>query len=430
MHRRSNAAGVLRRTACIAAVAASAAVAAGSAAAQDAEVVFTKDVAPILQRSCQVCHRENNMAPMSLMTYEESRPWARAIRNKVAAREMPPWHIDKKVGIQSFKEDRSLSDAEIATIVAWVDGGAPRGNPADLPPPVEFPDFGAWTIEPDVIVTSPPHTVPAESGDWWGHYIVPSGVTEDRYIQAIQARAGDLRVVHHALTYAVTDPNPPPDDSSNDFFLNEYAVGKNADRYPEGTGKLFPANAQVRFSFHYHSVGEEVVDQSELGLKFYPQGYEPDHVLWSRQLGLAGELDIPAGQVTRHDGYTKMYLPGKLTGFQPHMHFLGKRQCLELIYPDATTEMVSCANFDFNWHIVYNYADDAQPIYPAGTTMHVISYHDNTAAHRGNHDPNNWAGSGNRTIDEMAFGWINWHDLTEEEYRVELAARRKASSDN
>lgn len=393
-------------------------------------VTFTKDVAPIFQRSCQVCHRENNMAPMSLMSYEETRPWARSIKNKVLAREMPPWHIDKKVGIQQFKDDRSLTDAEIQTIVAWVDSGAPRGNPADLPPPAEFRDFGAWTIEPDVIVTSPPHRVPAESGDWWGHYIVPSEVGEDRYIQAIQTRAGDLRVVHHVLTYAVTDPNPPPEDSSNDFFLNEYAVGKNADVYPEGTGKLFPADAQVRFSFHYHSVGEEVVDRTELGLKFYPKGYTPDHVLWSRQLGLAGELDIPAGQITRHDGYTKMYLPGKLTAFQPHMHFLGTRQCLELIYPDATTEMVSCANFDFNWHIVYNYAEDAQPLYPAGTTMHVITYHDNTSGNRGNHDPANWAGSGNRTIDEMAFGWISWYDLTEDEYQAEIERRRQRTNDN
>ena len=394
------------------------------------QVTFTRDVAPILQRSCQVCHRENNMAPMSLMTYEETRPWARSIKNKVVAREMPPWHIDKKVGIQRFKEDRSLSDGEIETIARWVDSGAVRGNPADLPRAVEFPDFGAWTIEPDVIVTSPPHAVPAESGDWWGHYIVPSGVDEDRYIQAIQTKAGDLRVVHHVLTYAVTDPEAPPDDSSNDFFLNEYAVGKNADRYPEGTGKLFKANARVRFSFHYHAIGEEVVDRTELGLKFYPKGHTPDHVLWSRQLGLAGELDIPAGQITRHDGYTKMYLAGRLTAFQPHMHFLGTRQCLEMIYPDASTEMVSCANFDFNWHIVYNYADDVQPIYPAGTTFHVITYHDNTAANRGNHDPQNWAGSGNRTIDEMAFGWLNWYDLSEEEYRAELDARRKASADN
>ena len=127
----------------------------GLAGAKDTqEVTFSKDVAPILQRSCQVCHRPNNMAPMSLLSYAEVRPWAKSIKNKVVAGEMPPWHIDKKVGIQSFKGDRSLSDQEILTIVRWVDSGAARGNPADMPPPVEFQDFGAWTIEPDVIVTS------------------------------------------------------------------------------------------------------------------------------------------------------------------------------------------------------------------------------------------------------------------------------------
>ena len=402
----------------------------GSASAQSSDVTFHKDIEPILQRSCQVCHRPDNMAPMSLMSYQESRPWARSIKNKVEVREMPPWHIDPKVGVQSFKNDRSLSDDEIATIGLWVDNGAPRGNPGDAPAPVEFQEFGAWTIEPDVIVTSPPHTVPAEAGDWGGDYIVPSGVPNDRYIQAIQTRAGDLRVVHHALTYAVTDPEAPVNDSSEDAFLNEYAVGKNADVYPEGTGRLFPADSRVRFSFHYHSVGEEVTDQTELGLVLYPEEYEPDHILYSRQLGQAGELDIPAGQVTRHDGYQKMYLPGKLTAFQPHMHFLGTRQCLELIYPTGSTEMVSCANFDFNWHIVYNYEDDAQPVYPAGTTLHVISYHDNTDAHRGNPDAKNWTGGGSRTIDEMAFSWVSWHDLSDEEYAAEIEARRAETDDN
>jgi hypothetical protein len=403
-----------------------------AAAAQEADgaPTFAKDVAPIFQRSCQVCHRPNNMAPMSLLTYQEARPWARSIKNKVVAREMPPWHIDKKVGVKSFKEDRSLSDGEISTIVRWVDAGAPLGNPADMPEPVEFQDFGAWTIEPDWVVTSPPHTVPPEAGDWWGDYIVATGLTDDRYIKAIQTKAGDLRVVHHALTYAVTDPDAPAQDSSNDFFLNEYAVGKNADVYPEGTGKILEGDARVRFSFHYHSIGEEVTEQTDLGFEFYPVGTTPEHILYSRQLGQAGELDIPAGQVTRHDGYATMFLPGRLTAFQPHMHFLGTRQCLELIYPDSTTEMVSCANFDFNWHIVYNYEDNAQPIYPAGTKLHVISYHDNTAGNRGNVDPNNWAGGGNRTVDEMAFGWISWFDLSEEEYQAELEARTARSSTN
>ena len=161
----------------------------------------------------------------------------------------------------------------------------------------------------------------------------------------------------------------------------------------------------------------------------YPEGEEPNKILYSRQLGQAGELDIPAGQVTRHDGYQKMYLPGKLTGFQPHMHFLGTRQCLELIYPNGSTEMVNCANFDFNWHIVYNYDDPSQPIYPAGTTLHVISYHDNTQANRGNHDAKNWTGGGSRTVDEMAFSWISWHDLSDEEYAAELEVR-KAQAEN
>jgi hypothetical protein len=404
-------------------------VPAQAAAAVPDDPTFHKDIEPILQRSCQICHRPDNMAPMSLMSYQEARPWARSIKNKVEAREMPPWHIDPKVGLQGFKNDRSLSNDEIATIALWVDSGAPRGDQADAPAPVEFQEFGAWTIDPDVIVSSPPHTVPAEAGDWWGDYIVPASISTDRYIQAIQTKAGDLRVVHHALTYAVTDPDSPLSDSSSDAFLNEYAVGKNADVYPDGTGRLFEADSRVRFSFHYHSVGEEVTDQTELGLVLYPEGFEPDHILYSRQLAQAGELDIPAGQVTRHDGYAKMWLPGKLTAFQPHMHFLGTRQCLELIYPTGATEMINCANFDFNWHIVYNYEDDVQPIYPAGTTLHVISYHDNTEANRGNHDAKNWTGGGSRTVDEMAFGWISWHDISEEEYVAELEAR-KAKTDN
>ena len=181
---------------------------------------FHKDIEPILQRACQVCHRPNNMAPMSLMNYQETRPWARSIRAKVEAREMPPWHIDPKVGIQEFKDDRALSDDEIATISAWVEAGAPRGNIEDAQPSIEFQDFGAWTIEPDLIVQSPPHTVPAQASDWWGDYIVPSGLESDRYIRAIQTKAGDLRVVHHALTYAVTDPDAPLADSSGDAFLN------------------------------------------------------------------------------------------------------------------------------------------------------------------------------------------------------------------
>ena len=410
---------------------ASAQASAVSQGAVERQVTFTKDVAPILQRSCQVCHRPDNMAPMSLMSYEEVRPWARSIKQRVVLREMPPWHIDRNVGIQDFKNDPSLTENEISMIVAWVDSGAQRGNPSDMPPPREFPPHGAWRIgggEPEFIVTSPEHTVPAEAADWWGDYFVPTGLTEDRYIKAIQTKAGNLQVVHHAITYAVDDPDAPPESNE---YLNEYAVGKNGDIYPEGTGKLLRAGSEVRFSFHYHSIGEEAKDRTQLGFVFYPEGHVPEHVLNVKGLGRvgggsAGEvhvLDIPPGQVVRHDGYTRLNMAAKVTGFQPHMHLLGKRQCLEFIYPNGTTEMANCANWNFNWHIVYNYEDNAVPIVPAGTILHVISYHDNSAANRGANDPKNWAGSGHRTIDEMAFAHISWYDLTEEEYSEQIAAR-------
>ena len=153
------------------------------ASAQTAQnqVTFAKNVVPILQDKCQVCHRPNTFAPMSLMTYEETRPWAKSIKAKVAAREMPPWYIDRTVGISKFKEDPSLSDQEIETIAAWADGGAVRGNPADMPPPRQFENTDIWHIgKPDLVIKSATHTVPATGSDWWGDYVVNTGLAEDR----------------------------------------------------------------------------------------------------------------------------------------------------------------------------------------------------------------------------------------------------------
>ena len=398
--------------------------------ARQAQVTFTKDVAPILQRSCQVCHRPGSIAPMSLLTYEEARPWARSMKERVSTRDMPPWHIDRNIGITKFKNDPSLSDAEIATIVKWVDSGTPKGNMADMPPARQFADLDQWNIgKPDLIATSTAHTVPAAGPDWWGDYTVDSGLTEDRYFKAIETKAGKGAhfVVHHVLTYMVEDET----DSGRDTFLNEYALGKNGDVYPDGAGKLLKAGAKIRFSFHYHPSGEETTDRSQVGFVFYPKGVVPKHVQYSKQLGRAGELDIPAGASNvRHDGYTRLNIAAKITGFQPHLHFRAKRQCLELIYPDDRTEMLSCTNFQFAWHIVYNYTDDVAPIVPAGTILHVISYHDNSALNKANPDPKNWIGGGSRGIDEMAFAWISWYDLTNEEYKQELDARKAKRTSN
>ncbi len=181
--------------------------------ARGTRVTFTKDVAPIFQRSCQSCHRPGTSAPMPLVTYDDARPWAASIRAKVAAREMPPWHVVRNVGIAKFKDDPSLSDDEIATIVKWVDAGAPRGNPADMPPARQFAAADVWHIgKPDLVVTATPHKVPAAGADWWGVYTVPSGLTEDRYIKAVEAKPGSTTTpgrVHHILAYAEEAPSKP-----------------------------------------------------------------------------------------------------------------------------------------------------------------------------------------------------------------------------
>ena len=402
-----------------------------SPAATRTQPTFTRDIVPILQRSCQDCHRPGSLAPMSLLTYEDVRPWARSIKARVSAREMPPWFIDRNIGIRKFKNDISLSDAEIATVTSWVDAGSPRGNAADMPPARQFPELTAWqTGKPDLVVEMRGNRlVKAAAPDWWGNVESDVAVTEDRWIKSVEVKPiSGYRMVHHAVA-SIVDPDLEEDEQNFNFSdrgaLSEYSIGKNGDMYPDGTGVLLKAGSKIRFDFHYHAVGQEITDQSQLGIVFYPKGFVPKHVEYSKQLGQPTEpLDIPGGSAfVRSDGYTRFNKAGRITAFQPHMHTRGRRQCIELIYPDNKTEQISCANFSFNWHIVAVYADDAAPIYPAGTVLHVISWHDNSA-NKSNPDPRNWVGSGNRTIDEMGFAWISWYDLTDDEYKTELEARK------
>ncbi len=398
---------------------------------------FTKDIAPILQRSCAGCHRPGEMAPMSLLTYEDVRPWARSIKTHTGTREMPPFHLDKSIGITSFKNDPSLSDQEIATIATWVDSGAPRGNPSDMPPPRQFADTSAWQFTPDIVVKFPAYKVPAAGPDLYGNLYADVPITKDRYIQAVQTRAatpGSRKVVHHALTYAVDSDGMDVngDDSvgvDGGDFLVEYASGKNAEVYTNDSGVLLKAGKKAMVSYHLHSIGEATDAFIEVAMKLHPEGYTPKHIRWSKQLAQStAEIDIPAGTVARIDGYVVMHKAARILSFQPHMHIRGKRQCLELIYPNggssAKTEMVSCTNFNYNWHLNYSYSDDAAPLVPAGTILHVITWHDNSEANRANPDPKNWVGDGQRTIDEMGFAWIGWYDLTNDEYKAEHEARK------
>ncbi len=410
---------------------------AGAQTPAAAAPTFSKDVAPLLQRSCQSCHRQGEIAPMALTTYQEVRPWARSIKTRVVARDMPPFHVDRTIGIQAFKDDPSLSDEEIALIARWVDAGAPQGDPAAMPPPRTFAKTGEWQIgEPDVIIKFPAYAVPAAGPDLFGDLYAAIPIDEDRYIKGIQTRSATAqshKVVHHALSYSVNTPEGQQATMDEGQFLVEYASGKNAEVYPEGSGVLLKAGQRARLSYHLHSIGEAIDAEVEVGVKLYPKGYVPKHIRWSRQLAQpTTPLDIPAGMVSRSDGYTILHKPARLIAFQPHMHNLGKRQCLEVIYPTSgtrtTTEMLNCANFNNNWHLTYNYEEDVQPLVPAGTILHNIQWHDNTKTNPRALDPKNWVGDGQRTIDEMGFFWIGWVELTDEEYKTQVAERKARQS--
>ena len=401
-------------------------------------VTFTKDIVPIFQRSCQACHRPGSIAPMSLMTYEETRPWARSIKQRVETRKMPPWFIDRTVGIQDFKDDRSLTDEEIAIVSQWVDSGAPRGNPADLPPPVEFNDnLYEWTVadelgrEPDLVVPIPePFLVPAASPNWWIELVSDTGLTEDRWVKALETKPSitGFPVVHHAST-SMFLPEAPEERER----FGEYALGKTADIHPDGTGRIMKARTHLLWNLHYSANpnGEDTYDQTSIALWFYPKGQEPDRRLSRQSVGSVTDLDFPAGEsLVRTDGYTFLQNNVRLSVFQPHLHNLGKRQCMEAIYQDGRVQTLSCADWDFGWHIAYNYADHAQPLLPKGTVLHTISWHDNSEANRWAADPRNWVGWGNRSTDDMAFAHISWYELTDEEYQTQLEERLAARQTN
>lgn len=401
------------------------------------EVTFAKDIAPILQRSCQVCHRPGNIGPMSLLTYEDARPWARAMKSQVVKREMPPWYIDRAVGIHEFKNDPSLSDQEILLISKWADEGAPLGNRAEVPAPRKFDDSDRWHIgKPDVVVTLKKDLlVKAGQPDAWVDGDTEDlGLKTDRYIQAVEVKPiKGVKVVHHAVAQMMGSKDP--DHPGTTGLLEEYAVGKFGDIYPEGTGKLIKAGTDVSVNMHLHAVGADTQANVAVGLKLYPEGYVPKHVEISAHTGDDEDFEIPANtKNVRADGYTVLTKPARITAFQPHMHNRGQAQCMEIIYPPAQSggrarkEMASCVDrYHFDWHIVYHYADEVQPIVPAGTILHIISLFDNTSGNKFNPDPTNPVAFGQRTIDDMSFAWVSYYYLSDDEFK-QMTDERKAQA--
>jgi hypothetical protein len=402
-----------------------------------ANPTFTRDVAPIFQEKCEACHRPDSIAPMPLRNYQEARPWARSIRSRVEARQMPPWHIDKTVGIQDFKNDRSLNEDQIATILKWVDQGAPQGDLKDMPAARVWPTTQVWEMaavfgqkEPDLIVRSTPWTQKAGANDTWWKPIVESGLTEPRWVRGVEVRPGTVKgrkITHHANTDLLQIDPDAPDPQMTPGRFTEWAVGKQPELIRPNTGMLMLPGAKIAWDIHYSNGGEDITDVVELGIYFYPKGQEPkyrQHLVRMGRTG-TGAVDIPPHTVQPTEFHFPLRQAARIESFQPHMHLRGKAMTMEAILPGGQTVVLShVGDFNFNWHNAYVYADHAAPLLPRGTIIKIRGWHDNTAAHKSNPDPNVWVGYGDRTVDEMAHAWVNVTYMSDEDYLTEVEARR------
>jgi hypothetical protein len=414
------------------------------------EVTFSKDIAPILQRSCQKCHQPNSVAPMSLITYAEVRPWAKSIKQRTLIRDkrgaMPPWYIEKNVGIQHYKDDPSLTDLELAKISKWADSGAPEGNPADLPPAKKLDDGSSWSIgTPDLVVSTKDILVKGDAPDWWGEIeSVPVGLTEDRYVAAVQVRevndvpsAGGAgrktvggRYVFHHMIWATDQPGAASSPfTSVSWPIHE--VGRGADFFSPEAGRLLKAGSMIMSnSVHLHSNGRDTKAHLEIGFKLHPVGYKPTHVISrSRVLGNGSDISIRPNEANQQlHAYTVLTENTKISSFEPHLHAPGARMCLEAIW-GFNIQTLTCAGYDHNWVRGYNYADEAMPLLPKGTILHIIGYMDNSAANKNVPDPRNWQGSGNRSVANMFIDLGQGIALNDEDFKKEMIRRRMESKE-
>ena len=425
-----------------------------SASAQSAAApTFSKDVAPILQNKCQECHQPNSIAPMSLITFAEARPWARSIKQRVSTRQMPPWHIDQSVGVQKFKNDMSLSQKEIDTIVAWVDAGSLQGDPKDLPPAKPVVTDNQWEGvrdgfgPPDIVVRSSEYPMPANGQDVWYRPMSDLPLTEPRWAKMVEIRPTSQqarKIVHHSIAYLVLNNDPdavnqgtangPAATPTVEDLVNrrpqlmEWAIGKGYDLFTPGTGKLLVPGEKISWDQHLHASGEETPVGSEIGIWLYPKGQEPkkrSYLIGFTGLKKRGFLDIAPNSISHTEGFTVLKENTLITNFQPHFHLRGKAMQVEAILPDGSTQIVSyVGKFNFNWMTNYIYADDAAPAFPKGTVIHVSAWYDNTKDNPNNPDPEQWVGYGDRTVDEMAHAWMNVVYLSDGEYKALLEERK------
>jgi hypothetical protein len=383
-------------------------------AAPKVPVTYTKHVAPILYARCATCHRPTQMAPMSLLTYEETRPWAKAIKQRVVKREMPPWFADPAHG--KFANDASLPQTEIDTIAAWVDGGAVRGDDKDLP---ERPIFAeGWSIgEPDVVLTIPEYNVPADGTIPYLYFTVPTNFTADTWIAGLEIRPGNRKVVHHVIV-SVLDPGrePPPQGSTRgnvDVIRNQLAgttPNKPGVIYPTGIGKLVKAGSSLVFQMHYTAIGEAVTDRTSIGLKF---AKTPPGKQVRTGLALNNRFVLPPGDAN-YEVRSSVTLTEDvhLISLTPHMHFRGKDFIYTAVFPDGRSEvLLRVPNYDFNWQLSY-FLDMPRPM-PAGTRIDCVAHFDNSSRNAANPDPKAEVRWGDQTWEEMMIGFYTFTRDTE-----------------
>jgi len=372
--------------------------------AEAAAPTFSKDIAPIFAKNCMSCHRPGEIAPMSFMSYKEVRPWAKAIREKVVNREMPPWHADPAHG--EWSNDRRLSQKDVDVIRAWVDGGAPEGNPKDMPPTPKFAT--GWQIgEPDMVFYMPEEfTVPAEGAVPYIYFTVPTDFKEDKYIAAMEARAGDLSVVHHIVIY-VRDPRESRGKRQDigTGLLGALSPGMTPFIATPGTAKLIKAGSNIIFQMHYTPSGKETKDRSMVGLKFLK---EPVDKVITTTASWDPRFTIPP-HAENHEVKASWAAEEDITiwSFSPHMHLRGKDYLYRAVYPDGRSEiLLSVPNYDFGWQVYYY---PKTPIrIPKGTKIETVAHFDNSTKNPQNPDPSKAVRFGEQTWEEMMNGFFDY----------------------
>ena len=402
-----------------------------------AQPSYTDDVAKIINDNCVVCHRPGGIGPMSFVGYEAVRPWAPLIQMKVASREMPPYAYDHGIGIQDLQGDWRLSQKEIDTVVAWVDSGSQYGDTDIVVQPPNLADPDEWNFagdfgQPNLIIPSVPIDIPASGNDLWHKHLVPTGLTEDRCIKAVQVKPrGDAKsVVHHANSNVVID-------GGREGMLTEYAMGKWGEIVPEGVCRTLPANSQVRWDIHMFpgglgamAPGSVIRDNVvEIGLWLYTEEesqelkYKQDLSLY--RLGNQDDIVIPPHGYYMTQGFHSFDHPVRLDSFQPHGHLRMNAASLEIFYPETgrTEEISQVSNWSATWHHSHLYEPDVAPLIPAGAVIVLKQWYDNTANNPNNPDPDMWVVGGSRTGDEMTHAWLAITHLDEEGYEKLLEER-------